>query len=347
MHPSTLLAERLALGFAGAAIFVVLCAVVHAVARVIADRSAAPRIQGASDAIVQALTGGDDAPAVAALRRLSQRRRHEVLLPFAARGGNQRSLAELARSTGAEELGRKWRRSRRAWRRRHGSRIGALLAGPTDDIARLLTDRSPHVRAAAAEWAASSGDLGAVDLLFGLIDDKAQGCSFAAMDALITLGLGTVPSLTVHLGASDPGHLVKCLKIATHIADPSLGPPAILLLEHPDPQVRAQAATSLGVTGAAAAIDHLHIAMLDPDAIVREAAVTSLGRLHAWSSVAAVSDLLTDPMWVVRRAAVFALLALGSPGTLALRAALDGDDRVASEIARLGLGLPRDVARSE
>jgi len=60
-----------------------------------------------------------------------------------------------------------------------------------------------------------------------------------------------------------------------------------------------------------------------------------------------MGDLLCDSAWIVRRASVLALLGMGSPGQLMLRRALKGEDRFASDIARLALGLgpPRQEER--
>ncbi len=345
-HPSTLLAERLALAFGAVAFLVALATIVHAVIRVSLARAMAPRIQEGSDAVVEALTAGGIGAAAVRLRRLSERRILDVLLPFATRvsGGNARSLADLARLAGVEELGRKWRRSRTAWRRLHGARVGALLGGPSDDIARLLTDPSADVRAATAEWAATGSGPDTAEALLGLLDDPSPGCTFAAMDALVALGTSAAPSLAIHLTASDPAHLLKCLKVSTHIADPSLGATALPLLDHQDPRVRTAAATLLGVSGGEWVTDRLLLSTLDTEPAVRAAAASSLGRLRVWKAAAPLGSLLRDPAWAVRRSSVFALLDLGSPGMLVLRNALHDEDRFAADIARLALGLPPQSA---
>lgn len=77
----------------------------------------------------------------------------------------------------------------------------------------------------------------------------------------------------------------------------------------------------------------------DRDAIVRAAAARSLGELGASGAVPLLAPLITDPVWQVRLYAALSLAQLGERGRAALRAAREGSDRFARDMATMVSGL--------
>ena len=73
----------------------------------------------------------------------------------------------------------------------------------------------------------------------------------------------------------------------------------------------------------------------DPDSSVRAAAARTLGLLGARGVVKPLTALLSDPVWIVRVRAAVSLAQAGESGQDALRAAREGDDRYARDMASM------------
>jgi len=342
MRPTIGDAELLAIVCAVLTIGLLAFTFAHAAARVISHRRRRPRLDAASHAVAAAIAAPsavDDA--ATALRRLPWRAQVEVLTPFTGRvtGAGRDIVAALAEAAGLEQRARRWRHSRRSWRRLQGTQLGLGLAAPTDDQARLLADPDPYVSAAAADWAGEVGGATNIETLLDLISDPSPLRSFAAMNAVVHLGHRAVAPLEARLHLRRTRVVDRYLDVAAIIGDAAFAAPAQKLVTHPTAVVRARAASLLGSVGDATVIDPLHRLTMDSEPEVRAAAAFALGRLRSWESSAALGLMLRDKAWIVRRAAMLALVEIGNPGRLVLRGALNDDDPFVRDIAGLALGL--------
>jgi HEAT repeat protein len=77
----------------------------------------------------------------------------------------------------------------------------------------------------------------------------------------------------------------------------------------------------------------------DRAATVRATAARSLGQLGAGTAAPVLAPLIADPVWGVRLRAALALAQVGERGRAALRAAREGTDRYARDMATLVSGL--------
>nr|MBA2348214.1 HEAT repeat domain-containing protein [Solirubrobacterales bacterium] len=241
----------------------------------------------------------------------------------------------------------RWCTSRRWWRRLRGVRLLGLLGRGDDVVPRLLHDANPDVRAEAAAWAAGSRSPAVVERLLELLEDPETLCRFAVKDSLLRLGEPVVDPLARRLPILEGVALREALTIAAALAEPRLRDPALALLGHRDPAVRALASDVVGRIGGVAAAERVAELLSDPDPAPRAAAARALGHLGHWRTAAQLTPLLRDPAWDVRRAAGVALRGLGAPGTLLLRRALADADPFAADMARQLLELPPAVTSEE
>jgi HEAT repeat protein len=79
--------------------------------------------------------------------------------------------------------------------------------------------------------------------------------------------------------------------------------------------------------------------LTDSDFSVRALAARGLGQLGSATVVPALAPLLADRVWQVRLRAALSLAQLGERGRAALRAAREGNDRFAREMATMVSGL--------
>ena len=207
----------------------------------------------------------------------------------------------------------------------------------------LFVDRSPPVRAQAAEWAADHPTPTVVAALLGRLADPATLCRFAVQDSLLRLGTAATAPLAHYLATGRGAEAAPALEVATAIPHADFLMSALTLCHDAHPPTRARAVELAAAIGGAEATAAVVEGLEDSDAGVRAAAARALGRLGHWQGAAGVARLLRDRDWEVRRAAGTALRALGGPGLILLGRARDGDDPDASAMARQVL----DVAAVE
>jgi HEAT repeat protein len=95
----------------------------------------------------------------------------------------------------------------------------------------------------------------------------------------------------------------------------------------------------LGALGSEDGLTLIAGALDDAQPAVRLAALRALAGLGHWPAAPAVARRLHDTAWDVRRQAALTLRAFGAPGLIFLRRSRDGDDLVASAVARYALDL--------
>ncbi len=222
----------------------------------------------------------------------------------------------------------------RRWRRRlRGVQLLALLDEHRDLRLELLSDPHPRIRSTTATWTVEGANGAELDAVVRLLSDDDALTRFAATDALIRLGLRSVPAIVQQLAAGDRRGLMAALDVAEWINDSRFVVPALSLCRHHDPVIRSRAHGVLGSVGGTQAFEHLEAGLADDDERVRAAAAIALGRLRHWPSATRVASSLDDPSWEVRLAAGGALHNMGSPGLLVLRRAARSDAPLAADVA--------------
>jgi hypothetical protein len=254
-------------------------------------------------------------------------------------GVEQQALRRLAMRAGllpkAERLCRSWFWSRRLF----GAKICTLVGHPAPVVRGLLADRNRSVRAQAVEWAVHAPDDEIVAQLLQMLGDRDGRCRFAAQDTLVRLGHAAIDPLIRYLEHADHDGVLGALEVALTMADARLLGPASQLARSAAPDVRARAVALLGALGSEDGLTLIAGALDDAHPAVRLAALRALAGLGHWPAAPAVARRLHDTAWDVRRQAALTLRALGSPGLIFLRRLRDGDDQVASAVARYALDL--------
>jgi HEAT repeat protein len=303
-----------------------------------------PRVLAARAAVAQMLDAGDGAEPVGALPR---RARVALLATVGAsvRGAGGRLSTTVDRAgfiaTAAARCSSPfW------WRRLRGVRTLAIVGAGDDVVPPRLCDPHPEVRAAAAQWAVEHGTPDVARRLLEMLDDEAPLVRFAAADSLLRMGGTIVDALAAYLASATSARAVEgALTVAAGSADPRLLEPALGHGRDGSPRARELAAAIGGRIGGAAAIHALLRLLDDPEPQVRAAAAESLGRLRHWPAATRLARSLRDPAWVVRQRAGLALKAIGAPGIITLRQALEDPDPFARDMARQVLDLPGSALR--
>ncbi len=263
-------------------------------------------------------------------------------------GGSDRArLGALSRQVGLTARAESLCRRREWWDRLRGVRLLAALGGGAEAVPPLLDDRRPEVRAAAVEWAAGRPEPAVVRRLVEQLARPAGEVRFVLPDTLLRIGAPAVEPLARFLETHSGAEARAALDVAAGLPDSRFTAAALRLCRDADAGVRERAADLLGSVGGDPVVEELTRLLGDGDAGVRASACASLGRLGHWPAAAVIVRLLRDPAWAVRREAGLALRALGSPGRLLLRRALQDEDAFAADMARQVLDLPEEPGTGE
>lgn len=233
-------------------------------------------------------------------------------------------------------------RSRFWWRRLAAARSLAVV-GLADDaplIRRLLTDRRPAVRVAAASSVARVSEPWLVRTVFEMATANKAVVRGHLLEMLSRDRAGLEELLLAELNdSSDRTRLRIALELAGRIAAPSLLDLVLFHASNPHLEVRIAATRSLG------SFPHPQSAILlvgllrDPRWEVRTQAASSLGSIGATEACDVLRDAMRDANWWVRLRAALALRVLGREGVRRLRSLEPDDDKFAFEMAEYVLGL--------
>ena len=305
-----------------------------------ADRALQKRMRIGRLLLLASLDRPVDDELVDRLRRLGRRTQIRLLAELAPslEGAQRAKLSDVATLLGIVARAERRCRSRWWWRRLYATRLLTLVDSGSDVMPTLIHDPHPLVRAQVAEWAALHPAPSTLLTLVELLDDPKRIARFAVQDTLLRIGRPTVPALLYRLGAMSALGVTSGLLVAARLGDPELLPLALSFVDHPAAAVRASAADVLGAIGGDDAVGALRRLLGDAAAEVRLAATRGLGRLEHWPSAGVLLPLLGDPTFPVRRESALALAAMGAPGSLILRTALNGGDAFAADIAAQALG---------
>lgn len=246
-----------------------------------------------------------DSASTLALSRLL--RRYGRLL----RGTSRDHIARVAERSGLVERELGSLADRRDWRRA----AAAVVLGDVgrsehaDALARLLTDRSQHVRNAAVR---SLGRLGAVDAIPRIARLMAIGRIPRALAAetLRAMGSPAAGPLVDLLDAREAAVRAAAAELVGLVGDGTSAEPLMRLLEDPDPEVRVKAARALGRVGAEDAVLELRDALHDPVPFVRAVAARTLGSIGDDGAMERLMEMAVDDVHDPARAAAGALASL-------------------------------------
>lgn len=242
-------------------------------------------------------------------------------------------------------------------RRARATRTLGLLRDPalTDDIVRMLSDRSREVRIVAARAVGAIGPRAgsdAANAVLRAVRTRRSGPGVpatVAMQTLTQLGVESESAVSMGLEDSDPGVRNVAAAVAGHSLFIGCAPQlATLAATDADRTVRVSATEALGAVGRpddVRAIAHL-LAVEEPPT-VRRAAARALGELGGTDSVAVLVTVLADEDRFLAVASATSL-AQSDEGRRALRrTAVDADAPEAARSAVRGAVQLLDLQSSE
>jgi HEAT repeat protein len=268
----------------------------------------------------------------------------DALVKWSARvpGERWRQLAQALEHHWWARLVRTNSTSARWWKRLETARFLSVVATPKDvsRLTRLINDPHPAVHVAAVasleRMENTSLTLAALDRLPRLA--PTVQAYYAAM--LLRSRPVVIEHLQKRLRRADDPALPRLAEFAARLGEPALRERLTALADHPDPEVRIQAARALGSFPHRESVAALKRLATDDAWAVRAQAVRSLGMITDVSTLPLVKAALRDNEWWVRLRAALALMRFAGAGRNALLEAEVGPDPLARAMAQLVLGLP-------
>lgn len=240
------------------------------------------------------------------------------------------------RSAVAQRTSRFW------WRRLEAARALSIVGTPRDraSVLDLVRDPHPAVQVAAASALPRVADAS----VYGTVVDELDRQPKVVRQFLTSVLRQVAPLAAAPLahrirGGSAANELASWIELAAALDDPRAIEAVFGHLAHPQGHVRRAVARTLGRSAGPETARALATLVTDRDARVRAAAARSLGELGAGASAPLLAPLVADPVWQVRLYAALALAQLGERGRAVLRAAREGNDRFARDMATMVSGL--------
>jgi HEAT repeat protein len=280
----------------------------------------------------------------AALASLSERDAIGQLLRTANRIAPEHlhELARAIRGTHWVERILRRERSRFWWRRLTAARVLAIVGvpGDRDRLAALIDDENPAVQAVAANALPRLADASLIGKVLDTLADRSPIVRSAQQRVLLELWRVSAPLLLDRLRRDAPvPRLRSWIALAEAFGTPELLEQVAALAPHPDPLVRLSVAGALRKYFAPATLVLLRRLLADTDWRVRARAAQSLGIVGAAEAVDQLARALDDENWWVRFRAALTLAQLGDPGREVLRRARARADGPAAEMAAMITGL--------
>ena len=308
------------------------------------------RTTGAVDLIRAGLTGPlrawlvDGGEPEALLREL-RRMPEESAVGFLALLAKQTLPVSDAQALRARLLQEGWVRaalarwdSRFWWRRLEAARALALMATPDDRdrVLRLLGDEQPVVQiAACAALPRVMDDIAIARILDGMERYPKvvrQGITLVCQPIAHLVG----PALAERIATGQRRHEVATwIEFAEAINNIAALEAALTRVDEDFVAIRRTTAKALRRLPGRESEAALVRLLKDPDASVRAAAARTLGLIGVRGVVKPLTALLADPVWIVCVRAAVSLAQMGEAGKDALRAAREGTDRYARDMASM------------
>ncbi|MBN0048213.1 HEAT repeat domain-containing protein [Streptomyces actuosus] len=271
-------------------------------------------------------------------------------------GGARTALIRLYELRGAARDAVAALNSHRASRRGRAAQVlGQLAHRPAvAPLCRLLADRDPEVRLAAARALGRIGDPAAVPDLLESLHMPRSVPPGAVIRSLVSLGPGAQRQVAAGLRQEPLVRAVAIEVLGAIGAASRTSEIARALREDPETEVRIKAARALGRLGMPDGLEPL-LAAVGPDrpTALRTVSVGALGSLGAVAATDRLVELLGDATPRVASTAARALLRLGPAGQGALRAVADdraggpASAQARAALAEVAVGGARHGVRAE
>ena len=199
------------------------------------------------------------------------------------------------------------------------------------ELARLLRDRDPEVRAVAARALGKLGDPGATPFLLAALEEPRPLPASLVSMALLHIGPPAAEPLRAGLGSPAANARTVSLELLGLFGlTPAADDIVATLRSDPAPEVRVAAARALGRIGSPRPVPALAACLgVDRPAALRAAAATALGAIGDPGAAPALEQGLVTRNTVVVRACAGALARLGPDGVAVL-------ERAAARAGRAG-----------
>lgn len=291
------------------------------------------------------VAGAHPEPVVRALRALPRGTAVGYLALLARQSIPEAQRTELAAALRNESwisTAVQQRFSRYWWRRLEAARALSIVGTNKDReaVLALVRDEHPAVQIAAATALTRVAD----EAAFGVVIDELFAMPKVTrtfLTAVLRQKAGVVAGPLVERirAGKQPLELATWIALAASLDDPRALEASVQHVTHASAFVRRTVARALGRFSGPDSARVLADLVADRDARVRAAAARSLGELGASGAVPLLAPLITDPVWQVRLYAALSLAQLGERGRAALRAAREGSDRFARDMATMVSGL--------
>ncbi|MCC6245642.1 MAG: HEAT repeat domain-containing protein [Gemmatimonadaceae bacterium] len=232
--------------------------------------------------------------------------------------------------------------------RMQAARMLVVAGGPEDRpiLETLLSDPHAAVVSAALSAVPFLADESMVHSLLASLPQRADFLRARTVEELRkTTGMVLGPLRYCLQSEHTAAELVIYLGVADQLADPRTIVACATHATHRDASVRQAVARAMQHYFSARAHGVLLALLQDAAPEVRAEAARTLGEIRAVTCVPALSLALRDSAHGVRLAAALALANIGAPGATALASAATSDDRFAADAARFVASLSRGAIR--
>ncbi len=192
--------------------------------------------------------------------------------------------------------------------------LGRLPHPPCEELAHLLDDVDPDVRAAAGSALDGCDASSARDAVLKALEREHEPFARAALLGALGSAGGeeAVARLAKFLDSDSAYERFQAARALGHTGLSSALPPLLRALADPAPEVQAAALRSLGLLGDPRAAEPLAAGLDRPDTDLRRTAASALQHLAAPEAMERLGRALDDPDWEIRLAAVRTLRNIGS-----------------------------------
>jgi hypothetical protein len=270
------------------------------------------------------------------------------LAPSAIPSDAAAALAESVADDAWMHSARARGRSRWWWRRLESARLLAQVGTVRDEalLRDMLRDPVPAVRVGASSALRRVATPALIDQVLDELTAQPLVVRSYQLDMLKDQWQLAAAALTQRLRADAPPlALPYWVNGAGVLGQPGLLALVLPLASHESLNVRIAVARALRSFYGPQTVETLLGLLQDADWRVRAQAARSLGELSDGRAVPALAGLLQDRVWWVRFRTALALTQLGEAGQTALRAAREGTDRYAADMAAMVAGLSAGGAR--
>ena len=270
--------------------------------------------------VVNSLVADRIEPGIDQLAAASPRRCDDVLSDVLrpVRSGRNPVVVELATATGFVRRAAEDLRSSRWWKRRAALHRLIVVGGTTPDMASLIGDTSPEVRAAAVHHMVISEAGGAAGgTAVSLLDDRSPLVRQAAREAIVRLGSDAVPALRRVLAEPRSNEqLLSVLPLIGYSGDASLLRLSRSYLDRSEPEVVAAGVRAIGSRATADDVAPFARLLRSGNPTIQLAVIEAATASALWQLSAAVASCLSASDPAVADAAAAGLGSLGDSGRL-------------------------------